>query len=824
MQLPKNYQPQIREPYWEQYWEEQGLHRFDRHPTAPIFSVDTPPPYVSAAHLHVGHAMSYSQAEFIVRFQRMQGKNVFYPMGFDDNGLPTERYVESTYRIDKSKIKRSDFIELCLQETAQGRMTYEALWRRLGLSIDWSLGYSTINPLCRRMAQLSFLDLYQKGRIYRAEAPVMWCPHCQTALAQADLEDKTLTSALHEIQFTTANGATFTIATTRPELLLACVAIFVHPADPRFQHLHAEQVMAPLTRRTVPVIGDETVAREFGTGAMMVCTWGDAEDVQRWKKYQLATIQLMTADGQLTAAAGEFAGLDLSTARGAILAELRAAGKLIQSQPLEHTVQVHERCGTPVEFYQTAQWFIKILDRKAEYLRLADTLAWYPAFMKRRYQDWVENLKWDWCISRQRYYGVPFPLWYCETCGTPIFSPRQTLPIDPTLTGPEIAACPHCQGQEFQGETDVMDTWMTSSLTPQINALWQGDGHYLRPIYPLTLRVQAFEIIRTWLFYTIVKAEVHSASLPWRQVMISGWGLDQNGEKMSKRRGNFVSPDTIIARYSADALRFWAAGAQLGNNLRFSEADVAVGMKLSTKLWHACRLVYPFLPAAWLHFPTTEILDRWLLTQLQTVIDAATTAFEEFAYARARQVVEHFFWRDFCDHYLECIKARLWLPEKNTPAHLSALSTLQTVLLNVLKLFAPFLPHLTEELYQAYFRPFFDFPSIHVSHWPQKPAPDSKPAWPEDQTAIDAETIETVIGSMFQILTQVRQFKSQQTLAATSPLARVTIHASPMLKIQLEKIRLDLISATRAQILEFIEESQLAGGALGRIVGEKSEK
>lgn len=808
MNLPKRYNPKTAEPQWQEFWEKNGIFKFDDKSKKPIYSIDTPPPYVSAAHLHVGHAMSYSQAEFIVRYRRMKGDAIYYPMGFDDNGLPTERFVENKYKIDKSKTSRKEFIDLCLQETALGRQTYESLWRSLGLSVDWSQNYSTIDDRCRRTSQLSFIDLYRKGRIYHSEAPTMWCPYCQTALAQADLEDEILSSSLNDIYFYTEDNGPITISTTRPELIPACVGIFVHPEDTRYQHIWNKRIRVPFSDRTVAVYTDSDVKMDFGSGAMMVCTWGDPEDVRRWREFSLETRQIINADGTMNEKAGEFAGLNLTEARKAILKKLAEQNQLRQSKEISHAVQTHERCFTPVEFFQTPQWFIQIMDRKEKYLQMADELNWYPEFMKIRYLDWVKNLKWDWCISRQRYYGVPFPIWYCGECGEAILPDPAQLPVDPTLDSPPCETCPNCGGRNFRGESDVMDTWMTSSLTPQINAEWNGNGTFKKSIFPMSLRVQAFEIIRTWLFYTIVKAEAHSDSLPWQNVMISGWGLDRRGEKMSKRRGNFVTPEKMIEKYSADALRFWAASSTLGNNLKFLEEDVAVGQKLLTKLWNACRFAYRFFPDELLSDKITEPIDQAILARLNNTIQSATDHFEAYEYFKARQAIEEFFWKDFCDNYLELVKARLWGDTENIrpEQRQSALAALQTILRDILKLFSPFIPHLTEELFQAYFAELLGEKSIHLSQWPEPKQP-----------AAD-ENSEALFEQVLQILTQVRHFKSEQKLAATSPIHRVAIQCGALLKPLLEESIIDLKSGTRAEEISIFANADLENFKTGNII------
>ena len=787
--LPKTYEPAAAEAHWLRRWEELGLHRWD--PASPaaragnVFSVDTPPPYVSAAHLHVGHAMSYSQAEFVVRFQRMRGKAIFYPMGFDDNGLPTERYVEQKHKVNKAKITRAEFVELCLQETRAGAKVYEDLWRALGLSVDWRMTYSTIQPRAVRHAQKSFLDLVRQGRLERREDPILWCPACATALAQADVEPgEEQDRPMHSVRFDlapeslvgAAPTAAAVIETTRPELVPACVALACHPDDKRFAGLDGLRFRVPLTQlrfersdatnadgsiggavtedsyRTVPLVRDASVDPDFGSGLMMVCTFGDSEDIAKWRTHKLDTVILLDRQGRMVTP--HLPDLDgkrvhvqakgsnvYSEARAAAVDLLRAHGHLLGVRANVSRASLHERCSTPVEIQVAPQWFIRLLDLKEELLQRGRELRWFPDFMRDRYEHWVENLRWDWNISRQRFYGVPFPLWFCDACNAPAFADEASLPIDPLMTPCPLAHCAACGGASFRPEPDVMDTWMTSSLTPLLNANWaawddvQGpatpERDRARPaIYPMGVRVQAFEIIRTWLFYSVAKSHLHTDGLPWRDVMISGWGLDRTGKKMSKRAGNFVDPAEIIAKYSADALRYWAAGATLGHDLRWNEEDVKGGKRLLTKLWNSSRFALMYLdgwqPGSVAEAPTPA--DRWIRSRLVAVVHEATQAFEEYEYSKALRAVEQFFWADWCDAYLEMVKDRFRSAADGAVVAFTAGEveaarvTLRDGTWTLLRLFAPVVPFLTEELYDKAVRPLLgpDAPvSVHVAAWPE---------------------------------------------------------------------------------------------------------
>ncbi|NLH49393.1 MAG: valine--tRNA ligase [Myxococcales bacterium] len=822
-EFPKQYNPLETEARLRQMWEEQGIHRFDPKSDKPIFSVDTPPPYVSSAHLHVGHAMSYSQAEFIVRFKRMNGFNVFYPMGFDDNGLPTERYVETKYKINKGKITRPEFVELCLKETKLGAETYRQLWEALAISVDWSLTYSTIDPRSRRTSQTSFLDLYEKGLIERRNEPIQYCFSCQTSLAQADVEIEEKSSALNDIVFLGENGERLIIATTRPELLPACVALYVNPEDERHQALIGKTARVPLFNYSVPIKTSPAVDMSYGTGLMMVCTWGDNEDVIKWKQDNLDTRLLFDAHGRLNELGGEFAGMAMEPARKAIIEKLKAEGLLLGSQPLAHNVGVHERCGHTVEFYHSPQWFIKVLGHQDEYLQRGGEVGWYPPFMKIRLDDWINGLKWDWCISRQRYYGVPFPLWYCRECHEPLIAPRELLPVDPTQTPPPAGTkCARCGGETFDGEPDVMDTWMTSSLTPLINSRWAFADPLHQRIYPMDIRVQAFEIIRTWLFYTVVKSHHHTGTLPWKHVMISGWGLDEKGKKMSKRAGNFVDPMDVIKKYSADALRYWSAGANLGSDLRYTERDVADGKRLMNKLWNAIRFISMYLqdadgnrldvkPGA----PTP--VDRWILSRFHQVVRQTTRYLEEYEYSLALKTAERFFFAEFCDNYLEIIKERFWSPDRFAPEQVEAARhTLRTIGLGVLKLFAPFIPYITEELYQIVFRADEGAPSLHISAWPQA-----------DEGAID-EAADELGRTLVAILTGARRWKTTQAVHQGHPLRSIQVTCSDRQREFLTPVLEDLRAAARADAIGFAPAgevpTEMEGITLALVLGEKKPK
>ena len=856
--LPKNYEHTEVEPRWVQTWDDWKIHDYNPKSHAAqagrTFAIDTPPPYVSAAHLHTGHAMSYSQAEFVVRFKRMRGYEIFYPMGFDDNGLPTERYVEQKYKIQKGRISRKDFIDLCLKETREGAKVYQQLWRSLGLSVDWRMTYSTIQPRAVQHAQRSFLDLVSKGRLERRADPILWCPACATALAQADVESgDEQNRPMHAVRFDVASAvagapSSGTIETTRPELVTACVALACHPDDKRFAAFADLRFAVPLTNlrfcktdatsedgsigcagevseaafRTIPLIFDESVDPEFGTGLMMVCTFGDPEDIAKWRKHKLGTVMILDAQGKMvTPDLPELDGKRVhvpakgssvySEARAAAVELLTASGYLLGVKDNVSRASLHERCSTPVEIQIAPQWFIRLLDLKDQLLARGRQLVWNPEFMRERYEQWVDNLKWDWNISRQRFYGVPFPVWFCNSCEASNFAQVQELPIDPLMV-----ACPRpcsaCGSTDLRPEPDVMDTWMTSSLTPLINANWAMWDQAQDPsvplcdvarpeIYPAGIRVQAHEIIRTWLFYTVAKAHLHTDTLPWREVMISGWGLDRQGKKMSKRAGNFVDPAEVIGKYGADSLRYWAAGATLGGDLRYLEDDVKGGKRLLTKLWNATRFSLMYL-SGWQQGEVSETptpADGWIRARLVQTVQEATLAFERCEYNKAVRACETFFWGDWCDNYLEIIKDRF---RPNTRFAAGEVEAARQTLLHgnytLLRLFAPILPFLTEELYQRAIDRLLgdDRPqSVHIAPWPQDEATGVV-------TVFDGQASQVALdqgGLLLELVAAVRAARTAGKIGGGRPLQALYLAATSEQWAQLQALLPDFVAASRAE-------------------------
>ena len=798
MPLSKHFNPREAEPRLRDFWQEAGIYHFSRTDARPVYSIDTPPPTVSGL-LHLGHVYSYSHTDFMARFWRMNGYNVFYPMGYDDNGLPTERLVEKRLGITAAQVGRRAFIAKCLEVSEAAEQDYQALWQRLGLSIDWRYTYRTIDDLARRTSQLSFIDLYRKGLAYRQEAPSIWCPECRTAIAQAELNDLDRESEFFTLAFRLEDGETVPIATTRPELLPACVAAFVHPNDERFRKVVGRRLSVPLFGQPVPVLEDESADPEKGTGVVMCCTFGDTIDIEWWRAHHLPLKIVIGRDGRLTEAAGDpstslrasLAGLTVIEARRRIVEALDAQGLLLARQPIAQSVRVHERCDTPVEYIVTLQWFVRVLDFKRDLLEAGEKVAWHPPHMHNRYREWVENLRWDWCISRQRYFGVPFPLWYCAQCGEVMLADESQLPVDPLDQQPPRPCA--CGSTAFVPEQDVMDTWATSGLTPQIVGRWLVDEDLYAKVFPFSLRPQAHEIIRTWAFYTIAKSHFHFGVLPWKEVAISGWGIAGEGMgKISKSRGGGpMSPMDMIERYSADAVRYWSSSTGFGKDSVISEEKVQAGAKLVTKLWNVARFGERFLdgyrlPAA---LPALSPADRWILSRTQQLIQQVTRLFRSYDYATAKSEIENYFWKDLADNYLEMSKRRLY--DAAHPLHDGARYALYRALLTTLKLFAPFLPHVTEEIYAGLFAPTEGARSIHVSRWPDV-----------DESLID-EQAETVGQVLVEVATAARRYKSEHNLPLGTPLKRLQLATGEIgLAARLREAEADLVSITRATQVE----------------------
>ena len=689
------------------FWDKEKIYKFDFKKKGEVYSIDTPPPYASAGHLHVGHALHYTQFEIIARIMRMIGKNVYFAPSFDNNGLPTEKYVEEKLGINKLKTNRSEFREICLSESKKVEKIYKKnVFEKLGHSYDWDLFYTTISSEAQRVAQTSFLRLINKKECYRKKEPTIWCPYHETALAQAEVEDLKRTTQLNYIEF--GDKERILIATTRPELLSSCVGIFVNPSDKRYKKLIGKQILVPIFNYEVKIRTDKKVDKDFGTGIVMVCTFGDTQDIEWYKKYKLDLKISIDKNGKLNENAGKFIGLNLKEGRKAVLSELKKQGRLKKQELLEQTIGGCWRCNTPIEYLITDQWLIHTLKHKKELLEMGQKVKWYPKFMEIRYKDWIKNLAWDWVISRQRYYGVPIPVWYCDKCGKILLPDEKELPLDPL----QIKKKCNCGGNGIP-EKDVFDTWMTSSQTPEIAMRWLEKPEQYKKLIPMSLRPQSHDIIRTWAFYTILKSYLLFNRIPWKDLVVGTFILDSKGHGMSKSKVNAIWADGLIEKYSVDVFRYWVGGASIGGDLLFNEQDLTAGKKFIIKLYNASNFVFMNLKNFKNKKPVKfEAIDRYMLQKTKEMGEEAKKQYLKYNISGAKKIIEGFFWHDFCDNYLEIVKTRIYQNKKGKE---SAEYTLYKCLLMILKLIAPIVPFITEEIYQNHYRKTEKSKSIHLS-------------------------------------------------------------------------------------------------------------
>jgi len=769
MELPQNYNPKEAEPRLQKFWQENNIFQFHEQPEKPIYSIDTPPPTISGK-MHLGHAFSFSQQDFIARYKRMKGFNVFYPFGTDDNGLPTEKLVQKEKKVNAASLEREEFIKICLDFLKEERPKFVQDWKNIGMSCDFSLTYSTIDHHCRKIAQKTFLDLTKLGFTYRKEAPVIWDTVFQTAIAQAELEDVERKSFFNDIVFRTESGERLIVGTTRPELLGACVALFAHPDDERYKKYLGSFAYSPLYRAKVPLLPDEKADPEKGTGLVMCCTFGDQTDIEWYKKHGLPLKMTITKDGRMNEQAGKYKDLKIEEARKQIIEDLKQAKLLVNQKEITQTVNVGERSGQPVEIINSKQWYVKYLDKKDVFSEAADRLNWHPYHMKHRLDNWIAGLNWDWSIARQRKFGVPIPVWY-DSQGNIYLADESQLPVDPLKDQPKGAP----KGISLIPETDVFDTWFTSASTPFLAINLIENESIRKKLFPMSLRPQAHDIINFWLFYTLVKTQLLHETNPWKDVAISGWALDPQGNKMSKSKENVIAPQEVIAKYSADAIRFWAATSKLGEDLPYQEKDVLTGQKFVTKLWNASKFSllhlqdYNAVEVAETSDGTktvevTEVFDQWLLSKLNKLIKSCTESFDQYEYARTKQDTENFFWHIFCDLYLEIVKDRLYNPDRRgVKERKSAQQALYTALLSILKLMAPITPFITEEIYQQYFADKEKKISLHNSAWPEY-----------NQNLVD-EHLELAGDLGVDIINTARKWKAEQQLSMKEELSKLIL-------------------------------------------------
>jgi len=769
--LDGGYDADAVEPKWQDRWVESETYAYEGDPEQDpdtTYAIDTPPPTVSGS-LHMGHLYGHTLQDFAARFQRMYDGDVLFPFGYDDNGIASERLTERDLGIRHQEFERREFQQKCREVCQKYEESFTEQMQSLGCSIDWNHTYKTIEPRVQRVSQLSFLDLYEKGREYRKKAPAIWCPDCETAISQVEMEDDERGSHFNDIAFELVGDDLdrdeFVISTTRPELIPACVSVFVHPDDEDNRELVGERARIPIFGHEVPIIEDERVDMEKGSGVVMCCTFGDQNDIEWYQAHDLPLRVAIDESATMTDLAGDYEGMSTEEAREAIVEDLDDEGYLRDRWEISHAVQVHERCDTPVEYRVSKQWYVEILDHKEEYLEAGREMDWYPEKMFSRYQHWIEGLEWDWLISRQRDSGIPFPVWYCESCDEPVMAEKENLPVDPLADDPPVDACPDCGHEEFEAEEDVFDTWATSSLTPLINAGWDWDAEDEAfsmdhpELYPFDLRPQGHDIISFWLFHTIVKCYEHTGEVPFDATLINGHVLDENREKMSKSRGNVVDPENVMEEYPVDAIRYWAASASVGDDFPFKEQDLVTGEKLLRKLWNASKLVDQLTPADQIEEPDElDPIDEWLLARQDAVIESLTRKLEDHEISKARNELRVFFWNTFCDDYLEIAKQRLDAEDSESTAY-----ALRTAHRRFLELFAPLLPHITEEIWQSLYADGGSIAddSVHLRDWPTPSGHDA-----------DLESGETAL----EVIGALRRYKSEHQLALNAELDRVEVY------------------------------------------------
>ena len=727
---------------WQDFWEKEKIYRFDFKSDREIYSIDVPPRYASGK-LHIGHAVHYAHIDFIARYKRMRGYNVFFPLCFDVNGMPIEVNVEKKYGIKMRETPRQEFIKLCEDFANEniGNMIHQ--FKILGESMDPSIYYQTDAPYYRRITQLSFIKMFEKGLVYKAKHPVNWCPRCGTAIADAEIEYEKRNTKLNYIRFKVEEGGEIVIATTRPELLCTCQLIAVHPEDERYEEMVGKHAIVPIYGQKVEIVADEKVERNFGTGAVMICSVGDKGDLEWIYKYHLQFLEGINEKGVMTELAGKYRGLGVEEARRKIREDLKKEGILIKEEEIEQNVGVCWRCHTPIEFINKEQWFIKIKDLKDEIRKTADEVNWFPEWMKKRLYDWIDSLEWDWVISRQRYFATPIPIWECENghAFVPEFEKllKMDRHIDPTIDEPPYEKCPIC-GAPLHGTKDVFDTWADSSISPLFNTFWARNDEKFKKLYPMSLRPQSHDIIRTWAFYTILRCKSVAEEKPWKNIFIDGFILAPDGRPMHTSWGNVVDPLDIIDEYGADALRFFAAKCTPGEDTPFRYKDTKRGRKVVIKIYNLGKFVGNAvgdkkpIDVENLHF-----MDRWIISIYSEVVKKATEAMDNYRYDKAIKEVENFMWNIFADHYVEMIKYRI--KEESTKY------TLYNIFLGIIKMLAPFMPHITEEIYQNTFRKFELEKSIHIASWPS-------PIFVDKEALNKGNKIKEVIG-------EIRRWKNE---------------------------------------------------------------
>ena len=769
--MPKEYNFAEIERKWQQKWEEMGIYHYDWNDKVRVpFSIDTPPPYPSGE-LHMGNVLNWTYFDMVARFKRMQGFNVLFPQGWDCHGLGIEIQVEKARNIRKRDVPPDQFRAWCIElvEKYIGIMKEGLL--KMGASIDWTTEYKTMGPDYWRRTQLSFVLLHKKGYMYQGTHPVNWCPRDETAIADAEVDHVKKEGALHYIRFQLEGSSEYLlIATSRPEFIPACVAVEVNPKDERYSKYIGRKIAVPLMNREVTIISEESVDPCFGTGVVQICTYGDKEDVKTVIKHKLPVIRLLTESGKISEAGCKYAGLYVNQARACIVADLTAAGLLEKSEKIQQEVGVCDRCKAQVEILEVKQWFMKTLPLSEAVEKNANEIPWYPDYMKNRLIDWTRALDWDWVVSRQRLFATPIPVWYCKSCGEVIVAEESWVPIDPRMEKPRISRCPKCRGTEFTGETDVLDTWMDSSITCAVHAGWPDRADW-KHLFPASVHPSGTDIIRTWAYYLMVRHLALFDERPFNSVLINGMVLGADGRKMSKSLKNYAAAPEVLNKSGADATRQWAAGGgATGSDIPYRVQDVEYGRRFLNKLWNVSsftsKLLEDYRPVEAKDIEL-QPLDKWVISKAENLTKKVTEAFEKCQFNVAVEDVRNFTWHVFCDYYVEAVKDKLYNTDpKNRAKKVAAQQTLYETLYRILQLLAPVTPHLTEEIYQYMFAENKGFASLQISQWPRFNA------------SLVNEEAEKKGDLIIAVISQGRQTKAEHKLPLNLPLKNVVIRTS----------------------------------------------
>jgi valyl-tRNA synthetase len=795
--LPKEFDVVEIEKKWQKKWEEMGIYHFDWEDTKrPAFSIDTPPPYPSGE-FHMGLVLNWTYFDMVARYKRMRGHNVYFPQGWDCHGLPTEVEVEKRHKIKKTDLPPNEFRKLCENHVNEYIDLMKEAIIGLGCSTDWTTEYKTMDPDYWRRTQLSFILLYNKGFIYKGKHPINWCPRCETAIADAEVEYESRTTELNYIKFKLADGDFLRIATTRPELILACVAVAVNPNDERYKQYLGKEILVPTTDRKVKLISDDLVDPKFGTGVVMICTYGDKADVKTVAKHNLPVIMVLDEKGKMNQNAGKYAGMSSEEAKKKVIEDLKNDGLLEKTEPLGQEVGACWRCHTPIEILEREQWFMKTRILTDQLEKNALEIKWYPDYMKHRLINWAKSLDWDWVISRQRVFATPIPIWYCQKCGNIIVADINWVPIDPRIENPRIEKCPKCGSNEFMPEKDVLDTWFDSSITCAVHAGWPDRKDWHR-LFPADMHPSGVDIIRTWAYYLMVRHMALFDEKPYKSCLINGMVLGTDGRMMHKSLGNYIASSEVFTKYGADATRQWAAaGGATGSDIPFRWPDVEYGRRFLTKLWNAACFVSAQLKD---YRPSEEgklqLLDRWILDKAERLTQRVTDAFEKCQFNLAIEEIRNFTWHIFCDQYLEAVKDKLYKPELyGDETRKAAQSTLYAVLYRIIHLLAPITPHVTEEIYQTMYAEDMEQKSLQLMPWP-------KP----DVGKIDEEA-EKKGELVMAVITEIRREKAEKRKPLNAPIKRVKIYAgkSEFARIISEN-KEDIVGTCKIAQLEILSE------------------